>query len=99
MRLRFSTFISAIIAVLWTTGCRSSQYEWAYAENLDGTILENESCRQNLARVPYENDGTLSIEQSGNSFTVKGQTESYRIFAFHTEDACAQALANIKQGK
>ena len=81
------------------TGCRSSEYEWAYAENLDGTILEDESCRQSLARVPYENDGTLSIEQSGNNFTVRGQTESYRIFAFHTEDACNLARAINKQRK
>jgi hypothetical protein len=99
MRLRFMTLTSTIIAVLWTTGCRSSEYTWAYAEKLDGTILENEHCRQSLAEVPYKTDSTLSITQNGNRFTVLGRFESYRLIAFDSRDACTIALSTKRTNR
>jgi len=100
MRLRLWTFFYSIVSLFWTTSCRSSEeYEWAYAENLDGTVLENEHCRQSLAEVPYLTTNKPLITQNGNRFAVQGDNESYTIIAFHTEDACNLELSNARRRK
>lgn len=75
--------------------CKDSRYSWAYAENLDGSVLPKEYCRQSLTESIYRKDNKpyTSQENAGNVFLFTGRIESYRVVAFHSEDACNLALA------
>lgn len=77
--------------------CGERRYSWAYAENLGGSLHPQETCRKTLADVVYRQPPGMNATREGNIITVSGTFESYRIVAFHSEDACTTALAAAKR--
>ena len=77
--------------------CGERRYSWAYAENLDGSLHPQETCRKTLADVIYRQLPGTNATREGNVITVSNSFESYRIVAFHSEDACTSALAAMKR--
>jgi hypothetical protein len=79
-------------------GCDSKQeYSWAFAQDMDSTIKENEYCRTSLADTLYNNatKDNLLREASTNVFIYLGDVETYKIYAFDSQASCETTLTNM----
>ena len=77
----------------------SGPFTWAFAQNLDNSLLEAELCRQSLAESIYDRDLAQNFTRQGlsNIFLYQGATESYRVHAFRSQAECETALTGLKQ--
>ncbi|MFV8250009.1 hypothetical protein [Bdellovibrio bacteriovorus] len=86
------------IGVLTLSACTSQEYKWAFAQNIDNSFYSNEYCRESLANTIYasETKDKTKREAKTNVFVFHGNIESYRIYAFKTQNECETALTNMK---
>ena len=86
-------FASATLAA-----CGEREYDWAFAQNMDGSFHENEFCRETLAETIYASRTRDRIEPTSlpNVFVYRGSIETYRIYAFHDQAGCEAALTGMK---
>ncbi len=75
----------AVIVASTLVSCGEREYEWAFAQNMDGSFHENELCRETLAETIYASRTRDQIEATSlpNVFIYRGSVETYRIYAFH----------------
>jgi len=88
---------AAFIGIVTISACGESRYEWAFAQDLDGAILENEVCRRSLAESIYDDANREKTRREGGSniFVFSGVIQSYRIHAFDTQTECETALTAL----
>lgn len=88
------TLIAALLA-----GCseREAPYRWAFAQNMDNSILPNESCRESLAESLYDSQNAAKTvrEATTNVFVFNGSIETYKIYGFRSQQECETALTNL----
>jgi hypothetical protein len=74
--------------------CGERQYTWAFAQNMDNTLLLNETCRESLAESLYATPNREGLMRQGNSnvYLFTGVVESFRIYAYHSQSECEAAL-------
>lgn len=91
-------FVAVTLCVV-IPSCSDSRFQWAYAENPDGSVLPQEYFRESLADVLYATDAQLHVTGSGNVFTVQkpSSQQTYHIIAFTTESACVTALSAARK--
>lgn len=86
-----------VIVCVALSACGPEKFAWAFAQDLDGSIRQNETCRQSLAESVYRSSNTPTPDGAPNVFTIVGQVESYRVFAFHSRSECDAVLAGFKR--
>lgn len=92
--LRIFTFISLAICF----GCTKKQeYTYAYAQEMDNSILKNEHCRESLADSIYLEENAIKTHRvaSSNVFLFKGIKQNYRIYGFKNLKDCEIALTGM----
>ena len=88
----------AVIVASTLVSCGEREYEWAFAQNMDGSFHENELCRGTLAETISSSRTRDRIEATSlpNVFIYRGSIETYRIYAFHDQVGCEAALTGMK---
>lgn len=91
------TALVVVVAAL-VSSCSEPKYRWAFAQNLDNSFHPNELCRESLAQSIYApaNKGKTVQQGPTNTFLFSGSFESYRIYAFESQDECERALTGMK---
>jgi hypothetical protein len=94
--MKLSHFVLAVLLSL-SSACPEARYERAFAQNVDGTVFENEICRQSLAKSLFDNANRekTAREGSSNIFVFRGTLERYRVHAFNTQNECETALTGL----
>ena len=77
------------------SSCHRQEYTWAFAQDLDGTIKENEFCRESLADAIYNPRANVTRQGASNVFLVTGSVESYRIYGWGSQAECETALTGL----
>lgn len=97
MKLNLAFAIPAFLACV--EGCTEKpKYPWAFAQDLDGTVRENESCRTSLANsVIHKNMRNEMVGDDAAVFVFHGNIESYKVYAFTKLSDCEVALRAKKQ--
>jgi hypothetical protein len=82
-----------------TTQPDGERYKWAFAQDMNGSFKQNEYCREFLADSLYAdaNKDRTFREAATNVFVFRGSYESYRVYAFKTQQECETALTNMVQ--
>lgn len=77
----------------------AQEFQWAFAQDLDGSFNRNEFCRRSLAQSLYspENKERTMRQGSSNVFLFSGVAESYRIYAFESQKECETALTHMME--
>lgn len=79
------------LSILFLTSCTTKNtYSWAFAQNMDGSFLKNEFCRESLAKSVYDSSNKDKIKSGNvaNIFIFKGVMEEYRIYGFNSKADC-----------
>jgi hypothetical protein len=86
--------IAVVLAGFSVLSCGDTQYTWAFSQNLDNTFHASETCRQSLAESLYSPPNREGLFRQGNSnvYLFTGQIESYRIYAYNSQNECETAL-------
>jgi hypothetical protein len=89
---------SAMALALAATGC-GSRYEWAFAENLDGSLPPGGICGQSLADALYSEPSRERFRREGNSnvYVFSGGVEQYRVYAYVTQRECETARTGLME--
>lgn len=95
----FTARSGLVIVCVALSACGPEKFTWAFAQDLDGSILQNETCRQSLAETVYRSSNAPTPDGAPNVFTIVGQVESYRVFAFHSQSECDAVLAGFKRAR
>ena len=87
-----------VLFALALAACSEREFDWAFAQNMDGSFHENEFCRQTLAETIYASRTRNRIDATSlpNVFVYRGSFETYRIYAFHDQTGCEAALTGMK---
>ena len=93
-------FILSVL-VLLIFGCtKANEFTWAFTQNMDNSVLDNEFCREPLARTLYKKTTAGEAKREGKShvfiFHGDGGPETYRIYGFESQSECESALTKIK---
>lgn len=82
------------LSLFFASSSVAAELKWAFAQEMDRSIMGNEHCRESLAQTIYAPQTRKNIKTEGaNVFVYTGKVETYRIHAFESKKLCDEALS------